>query len=139
MIYMHVEYLSVKLIGWSLEFALSCLQLVYILGDDQYYEPSPTTFDVVTLQTPREHYLFFFVCLLVCFGSVTAFVLRDQIPREDLQRAPLPPRSLVIPGPYLSSCSLSPPPPPPPPPHTFVMHPASGQYLPLSSCPVHIS
>ena len=36
--------------------------------------------------------------------------------------------------------SLSvPSPPPPPPPRTFAMHPASGLYPPLSSCPVHIT
>ena len=47
--------------------------------------------------------------MFVCFGSVTAFVPRCQLPREDLRRAPLAPRSLVTPGPYLSSCSLPPP------------------------------
>ena len=35
------------------------------------------------------------------------------------------------PGPRCSSCPLSP--------HTYVMHPASGQYPPPSSCPVQIS
>ena len=79
----------------------------------------------------RQHTLNY---LFVCFGSVTAFVPRGQYPREDLRRSTLPTRPLVTPGPYLSSCSLSPPPPP----HTYVMHSASGPYLPLSSCPVHI-
>ena len=72
-----------------------------------------------------------FVCLFVCFGSVTAFVPRGQLPREDLRRAPLPPRPLVTPGPRCSSCPLSP--------RTYVMHPVSGQYPPPSSCPVQIS
>ena len=50
-----------------------------------------------------------YVCgLFVCFGSVTAFVPRGQLPREDLRRAPLPPRPLVTPGTRCSSCSLSP-------------------------------
>ena len=48
------------------------------------------------------------VCLFDCFGSVPAFVPRGQLPREDLRRAPLPPRPLVTPGPRCSSCSLSP-------------------------------
>ena len=45
-------------------------------------------------------------CLFVCFGSVTAFVPRGQLPREDLRRAPLPPRPLVTPGPIqvVASC-----------------------------------
>ena len=70
------------------------------------------------------------VCLFVCFGSITAFVPQGQLPREDLPRSSLPPRPLVTSGPRLSSSSLSP--------RTFVMHPASGPYPPLSSCPVHI-
>ena len=69
--------------------------------------------------------------LFVCFGSVTAFVPRGQIPRVDLRRASLPSRPLVTPGPRCSSCPLSP--------HTYVMHPASGQYPPPPSCPVQIS
>ena len=69
--------------------------------------------------------------MFVCFESVTAFVPQGQLPREDLRRAPLPSRPLVSPGPRCSSCPLSP--------HTYVMHPASGQYPPPSSCPVQIS
>ena len=69
--------------------------------------------------------------MFVCFGSVTAFVPRGQLPREDLRRAPLPPRPLVTHGPRCFSCPLSP--------YTYVMHPASGQYPPPSSCPVQIS
>ena len=86
--------------------------------------------------------------LFVCFGSVTAFVPRGQLLREDLQRAPLPPKPLVTPGPRCSSCSLSP--------HTYchascirsVPSPVILSYtdiLPsiwsspsLSSCPTHI-
>ena len=71
-----------------------------------------------------------FVCLLVCLRSATAFFLRGQLPGEDLRRSPLPPRRLVNPRLCRSLCSLSP--------CTFVMHPASGPYPPLSSCPVHI-
>ena len=69
--------------------------------------------------------------MFVCFGSITAFVPQGQLPREDLWRSPQPPRPLVTPRPRLSSYSLSP--------RTFVMHPASGPYPPLSSCPVHIT
>ena len=50
----------------------------------------------------------FFPLVFVCFGSVPAFVPWGQLPREDLRRAPLPPRPLVTPGPRCSSCSLSP-------------------------------
>ena len=45
------------------------------------------------------------VCLFVCFGYVTALVPHGQF----LQRAPLPPRPLVTPGPRCSSYPLSPP------------------------------
>ena len=69
--------------------------------------------------------------MFVCFGSITEFVPRGQLLREDLRRAPIPPRPLVTPGPRISACPLSP--------HTYVMHPASGQYPPPSSCPVQIS
>ena len=68
---------------------------------------------------PLQQCLFF-----ICLGSVIAFVPLGQLPREDLRRAPLPPRPLVTPGPRCSSCPLSP--------HTYVMHPASGQYPPPS-------
>ena len=67
----------------------------------------------------------------VCLRSATAFFPRGQFPREDLRRSSLPPRPLVTPGPCLTFCSLSP--------RTFVMHPASGPYPPLSSFPVHIT
>ena len=71
------------------------------------------------------------LCLFVCLRSATAFFPRGQLPREDLRRSPLPPRPLVIPGPCLTFCSLSP--------RSFVMHPASGPYPPMSSCPVRIT
>ena len=42
----------------------------------------------------HKKYLLTFVpalaCLIVCIGSVTTFVPRGQLPREDLQRAPYP-------------------------------------------------
>ena len=71
------------------------------------------------------------ICLVVCLGSATAFFPLGQLPREDLRRSTLPPRPLITPGPCLTFCSLSP--------RTFVIHPASGPYPPLSSCPVHIT
>ena len=101
-------------------------------------------FDLPSLNYTFSEYL----CLFVCFGSVPAFVPRGQLPREDLRRAPLPPRPLVNPGPHCSSCSLSP--------HTYchascirsVPSPVLLSYtdiLPsiwsapsLSSCPTHI-
>ena len=80
---------------------------------------------------PRPIHSCCYMCLFVCFVSVTAFVPWGQLPGEDLRRSPLPPRPLFTPGPRLSSYSLFP--------RTFVMHPASGPYPPLSSCPVHIT
>ena len=69
--------------------------------------------------------------LFVCLRSATAFFPPGQLPREDLRRSPLPPRPLVTPGPCITFCSLSP--------RNIVMHPASGPYPPMSSCPVHIT
>ena len=68
-----------------------------------------------------DYSVYAFINMFVCFTGSTA--------KGDLQRAPLPPRPLVTHRPHFSPCSLSP--------HTFVMHPASGPYPPLSSCPVH--
>ena len=78
----------------------------------------------VVLESPH-------ICLFVCFGSVTAFVPWGQLPREDLRRAPLPPRPLVTPG--LVALHV------PYPPILIVMHSASGQSPPPSSCPIQIS
>ena len=68
-------------------------------------------------------YKYIYIYMFVCFGSVTAFVPWGELPREDLWRSPLPPRSL-------SSCYLSP--------RISSLHPASGPYPRLSSCPLHI-
>ena len=62
-----------------------------------------------------------FFCLFVCLRSATAFFPWGQLPREDLQSSPLPPRPLVTPGPCLTFSALSP--------RTFVMHPASGPHI----------
>ena len=77
---------------------------------------------------PTYNPQFLFCCLFEIRNHIFP---RGQLPREDLQRSPLPPRPLVTPGPCLTFCSLSP--------HTFVMHPASGPYPSLSACPVHIT
>ena len=63
-------------------------------------------------------------------GDGAGFVPRGQLPREDLQRSPLPPRPLVTPRPCLTSCYLSPVL------LSRILH--EVRTLP-SSCPVHIT
>ena len=70
-----------------------------------------------------------FVCLFV-WDPQPHFSRGVNSQRRTYGDHPLPPRPLVTPGPCLSLCSLSP--------RTFVMHPATGPYPPLSSCPIHI-
>ena len=92
-----------------------------------------------------KRWSFFTMCLFWIRNRICPV---GQLPREDLRRAPLPPRPLVTPGPRCSLCSLSP--------HTYchascirsVPSPVILSYtdiLPsiwsapsLSSCPTHV-
>ena len=73
----------------------------------------------------------FVFCLFVCLRSATTFFPPDQLPKEDLRRSPSTTQTTRH-HPGLVSVSV------PSPPVPFVMHPASGPYPPLSSCPIHI-
>ena len=74
-------------------------------------------------------YFSLFLFLFVCLRSATVFFPRGQLPREAYGDHPYHPGHSSPPGPCLTFCSLSP--------RTFAMHPASGLYPPMSSCPVH--
>ena len=73
-------------------------------------------------------------CLFVCLGSTTAFFPRGLLPKEDLRRSPSTTQATR--HPRALSQSLFPLPPPPV--LLSWVHPASGPYPPLSSCPIHI-
>ena len=96
-----------------------------------FYFHSPKCNTEQVIQLMHLHICTCCCCCCCCLRSVTALFPRGRLPKEDLRRSPLPPRPLVTHG----SVALHVPYPP----ILIVMHPASGQSPPPSSCPIQIS